>query len=336
MYCYNCGEMFNPNTDKYCKKCGVSFYLTPPRNRKRNVPTGFVIVFILIVIGVFSPFVFKWLFGSCGVVPMSRTIADLEGYAEHLKQLEDATINNKKPPTYLLAQIDGDIISLSWPYDECVTKSYQALNNTLAFASNYFGDLPPFEMSDVDLMQAYGGMMIERRYKYEGSLREFYSELGKLKSCHPFCNLDTLFQYEVKGYAPPSSPQKDNNYSVALATQQAQHSQVLQPSGTQQPPPKQQPYIVQSTYEKNIVPPEIESVLNDWVSTSAPVYAPYWFVTSWNYADDGRVLVSLVGVLMSSPDEKWTLVNDTDYELPSEVVWFGSVEIKNGVIVKVR
>jgi len=130
------------------------------------------------------------------VCPVSRSIADLEGYAEHLKQLEDATINNKKPPSYLLAQIDGDISSLNWPYDTCVSEAYQTLNNSLTRASIYFSDLPSFEMSDVDLMIANSGIMIERRYNYQSELRNFYSELNKLKSCQPFCNIDTLFQFE--------------------------------------------------------------------------------------------------------------------------------------------
>jgi len=44
MYCHNCGAKFNPDTDKFCTKCGVSFYLTPPR-RNNNISAWVVIIF---------------------------------------------------------------------------------------------------------------------------------------------------------------------------------------------------------------------------------------------------------------------------------------------------
>ena len=36
MYCFNCGEKFNPDTDKFCSKCGVSFYLSPPKMKRQS------------------------------------------------------------------------------------------------------------------------------------------------------------------------------------------------------------------------------------------------------------------------------------------------------------
>ncbi len=85
-----------------------------------------------------------------------------------------------------------------------------------------------------------------------------------------------------------------------------------------------QPYIVSSTGKE--LDPQIEAVLNDWLNTSAPADVPYWFVTYWQQESDGRYLVSLAGVNLSSPDEHWSFTED------NKVVWSGSVEINGNAV----
>lgn len=82
---------------------------------------------------------------------------------------------------------------------------------------------------------------------------------------------------------------------------------------------KIQPYIVSSTQDD--VDPRTEAALNEWLRTSAPADVPYWFVTHWQQEDDGRILVSLAGVNVASPDEEWSLTHG------DKVIWIGSVEV---------
>lgn len=201
MYCRNCGERFNPVTDKFCSKCGASFYLSPPKAKRRSLEILYWGL-VLIVVGILSPFVLKWLLGPCGVVPVSSAIKRLDEYAAHLVELENGTVNNKKPSSHFLAQIDGDIISMDeFAEDVCANDAMLAANRTLTYASIYFSDLPTFEMTDARLAESYGRFMVQRRHDYENALRDFYGEVGKLKACQPFCNIDTLFEFEeFSGY----------------------------------------------------------------------------------------------------------------------------------------
>lgn len=193
MYCRNCGQKFNVETDKFCSKCGSSFYLHPPRRKKKSTGPAFGLVIIFIIVGTLSPFILNWLIGDCGVIPVSGAIGELDVYASDIKQLEDATINNKKPPAYLLAKIDGDISTVRADVEGCTASAYASMNNALIRASIYFGDLPTFEMTDARLAESYGGYMIEQRQNYETALRNYYSEIGRLKACHPYCNIDKVF-----------------------------------------------------------------------------------------------------------------------------------------------
>jgi hypothetical protein len=195
MYCYRCGNKFDPKHDRFCVKCGLDLSVSSSASRKKKISMKSVVIgFIVVILSFFSPFAIKLIFGECGVVTVSRAISELEEYALHLQRVEDATIQNKRPPAYLIAQLEGNVLGFSWQYDGCVLNGYRSASETLTYAVIYFSDLPPFEMTDAELFRSYGGIMAERKNKYESSLRDFYKEIQMLKNCHPFCGSDFLFE----------------------------------------------------------------------------------------------------------------------------------------------
>lgn len=88
---------------------------------------------------------------------------------------------------------------------------------------------------------------------------------------------------------------------------------------------KQVPYIVRDD-GRNALELEVETAINLWLAKSPPIDAPYYFVTYWQRENDGRYLVSLAAVRLSSPEEKWTLVDDVNPD-NNKVAWIGTVEV---------
>ena len=86
---------------------------------------------------------------------------------------------------------------------------------------------------------------------------------------------------------------------------------------------EQTPHIVRTTDKSNPIDKDTKVVIDFWLTTSAPVDTPYWFVTSWQRENDGRIIVSLAGVRLSSPDEIWHLIDDEE----NKVMWIGAVEV---------
>jgi hypothetical protein len=176
-YCSNCGTPYEIGKSQYCTKCGFSLGDLP--NKKRFSLWFFIIFFILIVSAIIVPFLFTWIFGDCGPVKVARAIQEFDNISTHLINLEAATHNQNRPPTYLLSQIDGDMVNLSnRSFDSCIKPTANALISAQIASYNYFSQKPQEGGSPIEE---------ENRYKYEDSLRTYYQEIGNLRSCQPFC-----------------------------------------------------------------------------------------------------------------------------------------------------
>lgn len=181
MFCYRCGTKFDPKVDKYCSNCGTEFL---PRSPRKRIPNPIYFLFGVIVVGLLFPLVLLWLFADCGVVHVSRSLRDLEEYAGHLAQIESATINNVRPPSYMISQIDGDYSAISFAeYDGCVKPAANAMRDALYRASRFFGDLPVNRVGDDGYPIILRGEILQRKYEYENTLRLYYSQVEQLKAC---------------------------------------------------------------------------------------------------------------------------------------------------------
>jgi hypothetical protein len=140
-------------------------------------------------------------------------------------------------------------------------------------------------------------------FLYYGSLIGLLSNL---------LSLPPEYQSSISTQQPHITDETSKNNPTSIPTQQVDH--VLQ-----------QPYIAGETSASHPIDESTKSALNTWLATSAPADTPYWFVTYWNREEDGYIFVSLAGVRLSSPDEKWHLVDDVGTE--NKVMWIGSVEV---------
>lgn len=77
------------------------------------------------------------------------------------------------------------------------------------------------------------------------------------------------------------------------------------------------PYIVGTTRP---ISAELRGWLDDWLAATPPSDAPYYIVTYWNERETDY-FVSMVGVLLASPDEAWSL------EDVEKTTWMGSVTV---------
>jgi len=197
MYCYRCGTKFDPDADKFCSKCGASFYPSTTR-KKKSIPwldITAVVVFI-VSLSVMAPVLISILFGDCGAIQVGRTLALLETYEDHIIQIEQATIDNVRPPSYLISQIDGDIIALqNTEFDGCVKPAANLMLATLENASIYFSALPVNSIGDDGYPILLSGNILQRKYEYEDILRLYYAEVKVLRTCQPLCNMDSVFQF---------------------------------------------------------------------------------------------------------------------------------------------
>lgn len=75
------------------------------------------------------------------------------------------------------------------------------------------------------------------------------------------------------------------------------------------------PYVVASTKP---ISSELRGWLDAWLAVSAPSDAPYYIVTYWRERN-ADYFVSLVGAVLDSPDQPWSL------EEPEKTIWMGSV-----------
>jgi hypothetical protein len=191
MYCPNCGEKARPEAS-YCRSCGVAFY---SKKKEKTNSSWFPVVIFAVVLSVIAPVLVSWFMGECGAVNVSRSIQELDRYAGHLAEIEKATIDNVRPPSYLLSQIDGDYIAMSTSsYAECVQPAADSMLNALYRASRYFGDLPVNRVGDDGYPIMLSGEILNRKYQYEDALRSYYGNIEALKACHPFCNFNSLFE----------------------------------------------------------------------------------------------------------------------------------------------
>lgn len=75
------------------------------------------------------------------------------------------------------------------------------------------------------------------------------------------------------------------------------------------------PTVIKSTKP---ISAELRGYLDAWLAVDPPSNAPYYIVTNMRQKD-GNMMVSLVGVNLSSPDEEWSFAHD------DKTVWMGSV-----------
>jgi hypothetical protein len=155
-----------------------------PRN------SGGAIYLFIVFIGFLSPFLFYWLLDDCGVIPVGRTIKELDGYAESLKLLEEQSKNFFRPPSYVLAEIDGAYQTISQKsYKGCIEPATDAMTDALLRASIFYGHLPVNQTNDDGKTVVLEGSILQDKYAYEAALRDYYKEITIIKSCYPFCNL---------------------------------------------------------------------------------------------------------------------------------------------------
>jgi len=177
-YCSNCGTPYEIGESKYCSKCGLSLVNVP--NKKRYSIWHFIVLFLLIVAVIIGPFLFNWIFGECGPLNVARATQEFDSYSTHLINLETASQNYNRPPSYLLSQIDADILSLSnRRFDYCIQPTANAMESALISSYNYFSYQSEESGSPGNA---------ENRYQYESDLRTYYQELDKLHACQPLCN----------------------------------------------------------------------------------------------------------------------------------------------------
>lgn len=188
-YCQNCGAAYKPGVDKFCTRCGTALKVSY---------SGMVYYALsLIVLGLLSPAILIWLFGDCGVAHLSRAMKDLEGYAAHLAQIENATVDNVRPPSYLISQIDGDYAALSYAeYDGCVKPAADFMLDALLHASSFFKDLPVNRVGDDGYPIMLERNILNKKLQYENALRNYYGQIEQLKACHPFCNVGFIFKFD--------------------------------------------------------------------------------------------------------------------------------------------
>lgn len=194
MYCPNCGGEIE-SSDRFCSKCGSQFRFIKKQQAQQS-PGGcfFITLILLLSVALVSPFAYELGFGECGTLNVNRAIRDLESYAGHIREIESASANNLRPPSYLISQIDGDYMMLSnYEYDLCIQPASKAMLTALLNAVNLFSNLPLRDANIENKTIVLGGEMLERKYRYEDALREYYSEIGILKACSPLCNLDKVF-----------------------------------------------------------------------------------------------------------------------------------------------
>lgn len=119
-----------------------------------------------------------------------------------------------------------------------------------------------------------------------------------------------------------------------LATQQAIHDQAMTHPDVSQT--NSYPYIVRAIDERWTLDKKTEDLVNAWIIQFSPPDARYWFVTYKQVEDDGRILISLAGMNLSSPDEKWTLVDDVNPDNNNKVIWVGTVVVDGNYVKEYR
>lgn len=195
LYCHYCGTEYDSEKNKFCSNCGIPLGQRK-RVQKRTPVVNIVIGVVLLIASVLAmSALLSWLFGNCGAIQLYRAVNLLENYADHLYELENATIDNVRPPSYLISQIDGDYSALSnTAFDGCVKPAADAMLASLFRASKFFSELPVNSVGDDGYPIMLSGEILERKYQYEAALREYYAEIEALKACQPFCNINLLFK----------------------------------------------------------------------------------------------------------------------------------------------
>ncbi len=103
-----------------------------------------------------------------------------------------------RPPSYLISQVDGDYSALSYQeYNDCLKPAFDAMLNALLRATNFFSNLPVNSLGDDGYPIMLQGEMLQRKYEYEEAFRSYYQEIEMLKSCQPFCNIESVFNFEA-------------------------------------------------------------------------------------------------------------------------------------------
>lgn len=181
----------------------------------------------------------------------------------------------------------------------------------------------------------------KNRNRYDESVKDFFSSktfrfilfvglsLGCCYVAISFSILGTALNF-INDLLPSS----DIQLQAQLATQQAIHDQTMTHPDVSQT--NSYPYIVRAIDERWTLDKKTEDLINAWIIQFSPPDARYWFVTYKQVEDDGRILVSLAGMNLSSPDEKWTLVDDVNPDNNNKVIWIGTVVVDGNYVEEYR
>lgn len=273
---------------------------------------------MLLLIGfvTISPFVFKLLFGECGTFRVAWGIRTYETYAIHLAELEHASRDGElRPPPHLFAQVDKDREEIEVVYDKCLFPASGALYDALIYASEYFNYLPLNG-------QEGDARVYEAQKHYEVSLKKYENEIEILKACHPFCNIEADF--DIKNsieYVPIHEKHSTPTVRASQATQTRNSPTVpLEFHPTY-------PYVVRVLSDDGPVDIDTTYAINNWLGNNLPADTYYWFIQGWEQRADGTMIVSLIGMRLSNPDENWASPSEVYPAAGSEIIWSGRVAV---------
>lgn len=87
------------------------------------------------------------------------------------------------------------------------------------------------------------------------------------------------------------------------------------------------PYVVRVLSDDGPVDIDTTYAITNWLGNNLPADTYYWFIQGWEQRADGTMIVELIGMRLSNPDEDWASPTEV-YPAPgSEIIWSGRVAV---------